>query len=117
MRKFYIHIERGGKISIVEVEAELITAVEDPSVKWLPIDEYKARIIAPKSFYEKQEDGSQLPPVWYSWALAWTQHQAMAWAAKMVRDDMERALIKHDVTFTEQDVEDKLKQIEVILLP
>lgn len=117
MRKFYIHTERGAKTSIIEVEAELITAMEDPSIQWLPEGEYRARILAPKSLYEKQEDGSLIPPVWHSWALAWTQHQAMAWVSKMVHDDMQRALEKHDVAYTEQDVQNKIDQIEVIFLP
>jgi hypothetical protein len=117
MRKFYIHTERGSKTSIIEVEVELITAMDDPSIQWLPINEYRACILAPKSLYEKQEDGSLIPPVWHSWALAWTQDQAIAWAAKMVRNDMQRALEKHNVVYTEQDIENKIRQIEVILLP
>jgi hypothetical protein len=117
MKKFIVHTERGGKTSIIEVQIELIIAIEDPSVTWLPIDEFRARILAPKSLYEKQADGSLLPPVWYSWALAWTKYQALTWAAKIIRDDMKRALVKHDVAYTEQDVQDKINQIEVILLP
>jgi hypothetical protein len=117
MRKFIIHTERGGKTSIMEVEAELITAMEDPSVKWLPADEYRARITAPKFLYEKQDDGSLVTPIWHSWALAWTQDQAVAWATKMVRNDMQRALEKHDVAYTERDIENKIRQIEVIFLP
>jgi hypothetical protein len=117
MRKFIVHVERGGKISVMEVEIEVITAVEDQSVMWLPEGEYKARLMAPQSFYEKQEDGTMAPTVWYSHAFCWTVHQAWAAAERMVRAEMLRALSKHSLSFTEEDIKAKLAEIQEILLP
>ena len=117
MKKFIIRFERGGKTSIMEVEIELITATEDPSVKWLPEDEFKARIIAPTSLYDKQEDGSLIPPIWHSHAFSWTIHQAWARAERMLREEFQRGLIKHNKVFSEEDVKAKLAEIEEILLP
>jgi hypothetical protein len=117
MIKFIIHIERGGKTSIMEVEIELVTAVEDPSVKWLPEGEYKARVTTPMSLYDKQEDGSLTPPVWYSHAFSWTIHQAWARAERMLREEFQRGLVKYNRPFSEEDVQSKLAEIQEILLP
>jgi hypothetical protein len=116
MKKFIVHVERGGKISVMEVEVEVISGTEDPSVSWLPKDEYRARVVAPKSLYEKQNDGSLVPPIWYSHAFYQTSRQARQVAEKMVRSELERNLSKHDVAYTPKDLEDKLAEIKEILL-
>lgn len=116
MKKFIVHVERGGKISVMEVEIEVVSAVEDPSVMWLPKEEYRARVMAPKSLYEKQDDGSATPPVWYSHAFYWTVHQAWVMAETMVRSELERNLSKHKVAYTPKDLQDKLAEIQEILL-
>jgi len=117
MRKFIVQTTRDGQTSIIEVEIELIQAVEDQSVMWLPKEEYKARIIAPKSLYEKQEDGSLAPPVWYSHAFCWTIYQARVYADRVVRSLFEQELRHHGTVYTEQQVQQKLSEIQEVKLP
>ena len=116
MKKFIVHVERGGKISVMEVEIEMVSAVEDPSVGWLPEGEYRARVVSPKSLAEKQNDGSLASPVWYSHAFYQTSHQARQVAEEMVRSELERNFSKHDVAYTPEDLQNKLAEIKEILL-
>jgi hypothetical protein len=116
MKKFIIQSER-NKTSIIEVEIELVTAMEDPSIKWLPEGEYKARILQPKSLYEKQEDGTLVSPLWYSHAFYCNKLDAWTKLEKMIRDGFERDKRKEDIDFTETDVQAKLGTIQEIMLP
>lgn len=117
MRKFTIHATRDGKISIVEVEIELVKALEDPSIGWLPEGEYRARVMSPKSLHDKQLDGSLTPPIWHSHAFYWNEHQATVHAEKAIRGSLERTKLHYGTEFTEEDVKQKLAEVKVIRLP
>lgn len=131
MRKFVVHTralpgccKTSSNITILEVEGEVITAVEDPSVLWLPEGEFKFRILKPEALYEPKEivheDRSRekitVPPVYHSHAVYWTVHQAMAHAMKMIRESFEYEKRKHGAEFTEEQVSEKCKEIQEILL-
>lgn len=117
MRKWIIYQSRDKGTSVMEVEIEMVRSAEDPSVGWLPEGEYKARIMQPKSLYEKQDDGSLTPPMWYSHAFYWNENQAWAYAERMVRDGFERDMRKLGIAYTEQQIQEKLATIKQIKLP
>jgi hypothetical protein len=116
MKKFVVHTPRGSKSSIMEVELELITATEDPSIQWLPEGEYRARVLAPASLSEKQDDGSLQAPVWHSYMFYWNVTQAWVYAEKMIRTEMKRDMEKHHIEYTEDDVKARLAEIKEVLL-
>lgn len=116
MRKLIVQTTREGKTIIAEVEIELVKPIEDPSVMWLPKGEYRARVLAPKSVYEKQLDGSLLPPLWYSHVFYETIKQAREYVEKSVREGFERELRKRKVVYTEEEVQQKLSEIEEVNL-
>jgi hypothetical protein len=117
MRKFIIHVARDGSLSVMEVEIQQVLAVEDPSVQWLPEGEYRARVIAPASLMEKRMDGPLSAPIWHSHAFYWTASQAWVQVYKMIREELQRALIKHGQPFTEEDVLVRVEQVKEIKLP
>jgi hypothetical protein len=124
MRKFIVYT-RGDVPSVVEVEGEFITGMEDPTVMWLPEGEFKFRITQPDFLYEPKEikklDGSKgtamTPPVYYSHSCHWTVHRARVMADEMVRHGFELAQRKHGVSFTEEEVAAKIAQVQEVLLP
>jgi hypothetical protein len=130
MRKFITYTRpipgchKSDAPTVVEVEGELVTGLEDVSVMWLPQGEFKFRITAPDFLYEpkevKQADGSKatvmVPPVYYSHACHWTVYRAHVEAEHMVRQGFEFALRKHGKTYTEEEVAAKIAEITEILL-
>ena len=112
MRKFTVQHSR-GTTSIIEVEIEIVSAMEDPSVLWLPEGEFKARIMAPTSL--NNQDGQ--PSVWYSHALYWTANQAWVRAERDVRSTFDFNLRKYGTPYTEEDVKAKMTTIQEVLLP
>jgi hypothetical protein len=117
MRKFILHFARDGKISIMEVELELVPAIKDPSIMWLPQGEYRARVIDPKSLHEKQLDGSLTAPVWHSHAFYSDEAQAIDVAHKAIRGIFERDMLHYKIEYTEEDFNKKISEVEVIRLP
>jgi hypothetical protein len=112
MRRFAVQHSR-GQTSVMEVEIEILSAMEDPTVLWLPEGEFKARVMAPTSLYD--QDGK--PPVWYSHAIYWTIHGAWARAERDVRSAFDFNLRKYGIPYTEEDVKAKLADIQEVLLP
>lgn len=111
MRKFVIHSGR-DKTSIMEVECQMITAIEDPSVMWIPKGEYRARILKPNTFTEK--DGRSL--VWYSIAFYDTLEVAKEASATLVRSSFEFELNKHSISYTEEQVQTAIDAVDVAML-
>ena len=117
MRKFYLHYQKDST-SVVEVECEIITGMEDPSVMWLPPGEFRARVVAPTYLYERKKDSKELiPPVWYTHAFYDSIELAMQQAEKDIRNGFERDIAKHKIeSYTEEDVKAKLAEITVVML-
>lgn len=112
--------------SVIEVEGELVTAMEDPSIMWLPKGEFKFRITKPEFLYEMQElkqaDGSKkktaVPTVYYSHACYWTLIQARSVAERMVRESMDFEVRKgRVVSYTDEELKAKWFEIQEVLLP
>jgi hypothetical protein len=117
MRKLIVQTTREGKMIITEVEIELVKAVEDPSVMWLPKGEYRARVMKPESLHEKQEDGSLQAPIWYSHIFYETSEEVWEYIEKSIREGFERDLRHHKITaYTEEEVQQKLSEIEEVVL-
>lgn len=131
MRKFVVHTRAlpgcrkdTNAPTVLEVEGELITAIEDPSVLWLPEGEFRFRIFKPESLYEPKEIVKQdksiekimIPPVYHSHAVYWTATQALSRAERMVRESFEHDFRKKKIAFTEEQVREKCKEIQEILL-
>jgi hypothetical protein len=126
MRKFIVHPKplpgypTSFAPSVIEVECQLITAMEDPSVMWLPVGEFKARILGPQFLLDQEAKAGGVIeytcPIYCSHALFWTINQARAAAERMIRSEFERAQRKQGISFTEEEVRDKFAQIKEIML-
>ena len=116
--------KRGGPSTILEVECELITGMEDPSVNFLPDGSFKARVLRPEYLHEEVrvvKDGVFkdviMPPVYYSHFLFWTEHQAVAHATAGVRSGLEFEVRKKKrESFSEQDVQERVNLIQIVRL-
>lgn len=116
MKKFIIHYLK-GTISIVEVECELITGMQDPSIMWLPFGEYCARILSPKMLLEKNNMGEEVGPIYYGHAFYNSEQDCRVKIDHDVRDFFKRSLIKDKTkTYTEEDIQAKLLTIQTIKL-
>jgi len=115
-RMYTIYHSREKVTSIMEVEIEMISGMEDPSVMWLPKGEYKARVLAPGSLYDRDEDGFRTPPLWYSHAFYSTMQEARTYAERQVRQGFERGLQKQGIQYTEEEVQQKLSEIQEVKL-
>lgn len=130
MRKFIVHTRslpghKGGPF-VLEVEGEMIAAVEDPSVMWLPEGEFRFRIMKPEALYEpkevEQEDGSMkkvmVPPVYHSHGIYWTVHQAAVAAEHILRQELEFEIRKGRIeSYTQEELKAKYAEIQTIMLP
>lgn len=131
MKKFIVHtrpIPGTCKIAdvpaVVEVEGELVSAMQDPSVSWLPSGEFYFSITQPEFLCEaeevKQPDGSKkkvvFPVVYHSHAIYHTMGDALTAAEDIVRESFEFVQRKTGIPFTTKEVEDKWKQISEVLL-
>jgi hypothetical protein len=119
--------KRGGPPTILEVECELLSAVESPAM--LPKGEYMARVLKPEFLYEEVrvlKDGVLkdviMPPVYCSHSLYWTVHQARAAANAMVRGEIEFTIRKQLTTsigleaYTAQELQAKYDEIKEVPL-
>lgn len=115
MKKFVINNGR-QKTSIMEVECELVTALEDPSVIWLPVGESKMRILFPTTFHEKRETGL-VPTVWYDHSFYNTVEEAKVVVEQNIRYTMvDFAKSKHQLAATEEEVQKTISEVEVVML-
>jgi hypothetical protein len=124
MRKFIVHsrpipghIKSSDAPTVVEVEGELITAMEDATILWLPKGEFKFRITKPEWLYEPTNDKKLTPPVYYSHACYWSSDQAHVFAERMVRHGFEFAERKQGIKFSDEEVKAKFSEITELLLP
>lgn len=111
--------------SVVEVEGEIVSALEDPSVMFLPEGEFKFRISKPSFLHEMQEvkqaDGTKKKtsvfPVYYSHAIYWTAIQARSVAEKMIREGLDFEVRKGRMTsYTDEELRVKCNEIQELLL-
>lgn len=109
MNKFIVHTSRNGSVSIMEVEVELVSAIQDPSVMWLPKDEYRAKILHPESLH----DPVLGPPIWYSHAFYASVAGALSAAEQLIQQQFEFVKRKSGVDFTADDVKQKALGITV----
>jgi hypothetical protein len=115
--------KRGDPSSIIEIEGEIITALEDPSINFLKPGEFKVRVLEPAFLYEETrilKDGALvdaiLPPIYYNHSFFESEEKALASAESGVRSEFERNLRKKDVAFTEEEVAAKVTLIKRVHL-
>jgi hypothetical protein len=56
-------------ISVMEVEGQMVSALDNPSVMWLPKGEYFFKVTSPTSILEKRVVGKEtkyFPVIWHS---------------------------------------------------
>lgn len=112
MRKFVVYSVKGLPI-IMEIECEQVTPMHDPSILWsVKPGEYRARILAPKNFTEK--DGK--PAVWCSFAIYDTLEIAKEMNEKLTREGFDFNLRKYGTAFTEEDVQAAVAAVQVMML-
>lgn len=122
MRKFIIHSKK-EEISVMEVECEKVQPVDDPSVMWLPADEYRARVLLPTTFHQKHEslvEGKKVvtmvPDVWHSHALYDSLDLAVWQASILIRFELETNLCKNGTAFDLETVNDAILAIKIVRL-
>jgi len=133
MRKFVVHTrplpgccKTGDVPTIVEVEGEIISPMEDPSVMWLPLGEFLYRIMLPEALFEpkeaKQSDGSKkkvmVPVVYHSHAIYHSLAEAQESAKKMIKSGLDFEVRKGRLAaYTDEELEAKCAEIQTIMLP
>lgn len=112
-------------ISIIEVEGEKISSLEDPSVMWLKDGEFYFRILKPEVLYEPKEskipDGSKkkvmVPPVYFSAAIYATVELAQVAAKQMIKGGLDFEVRKGRLaSYSEEDLKAKCAEIQEIML-
>lgn len=112
-------------MTIVEVEGEYVTPMEDPSVMMLPKGEFMFRIMKPDFLYEAREtkkaDGSKeksmVPTVYHSHSIYLSIEEAREATKKLVEGEFEFAVRKKRIdSFTAVDVEGKLSEVQELML-
>lgn len=134
MRKFIIHTRpipgscRSSGPSIVEIECDLITPMEDPSVMWAPPGEYKVRVLKPEFLHEPKEVSKpddkgtlvkvkvMMAPIYYGHFLYDSAEEAHQAAVKLLRQESEFRVRKGGEAFTVEEMESKLSEIQEIRL-
>lgn len=129
MRKFIVHTRAMPGCAkatdapvILEVEGQVITGLEDPSVMWLPAGEYKFRITKPEFLYEPKEgpgskEKTMVPPIYYSHTMFSTAHEARAKAYALITHSFEFTARKQKTEYTHEEVVQRCSEIQEILLP
>lgn len=133
MRKFVVHTRavpgcRKGDAdapTILEVEGEMIAAMEDPSIMWLPVGEFRFRILKPEFLHEpketKLEDGSKkkimVPTVYHSHAIYHELDGAKAAAKEMIKSGLEFEVRKGRLaSYSEEELEAKCAEVQILEL-
>ena len=131
MRAFVIYTRSvpGSKTkgtTILEVEGEKVSTLEDPSVSWLPAGEFKFKITAPHFLYEKTEledpaDPKKkltIPPIYFSHSIFLSSAEARVSAEKMMKEELEFEVRKGRIaSYAEEDLKEKYALIQEIVLP
>lgn len=71
MKKYIVHSNK-LETKVVEIEGEIVSAVEDPSIMWLPAGEYKFKITSPEFLLDKKNHGKNevfVPVIWHSFCI------------------------------------------------
>ena len=105
-----------GKPTIYEIEVEIVTPLQDPSVGWLPLNEYRVRVLAPTLFHEKNSSGTLIPTILYSHSLFDSEENAVSWFKACLESTMKERAERHDEKFSEEALKSKLDEITVIKL-
>lgn len=108
----------------MEVEIRLVTGLEDATATWLPNGEYRAHVLQPQSLMDKKVIMSEdkkaetklVPPIYHSHAFYETAEEAMALAKSWVQLEFERNFTKRGEAFAPEDVEEKIKAIQIVRL-
>lgn len=123
MKKYIIYTKPfpGSKYecySIIEVEGKIVTPLEDPSVIFLPKEEFKFNIVKPDWLLDKPSNSKDKSTslVYYSHSIYWTLYQAKQAAEKMIIQNFEFNQRKYGTHFPAEDIEFKCSQIKEILL-
>jgi hypothetical protein len=111
--------------TILEVEGEILTGLEDPSVTWMPAGEFYFRIFKPEFLYEsketKIEDGSKkkimVPIVYHSHAIYHELAEAQAAAEKMIKSGLDFEVRKGRLaSYTEEELKAKCAEVQILEL-
>lgn len=102
MKKFIIQAK--DKINIAEVECQAITALDDPSINWLPHTDKKYRVLS-----IKEKDGTS--PVWFNHAIYDTLEEARTKCAELIKQNFEFNLKKYNTEYTPEQVELAIAEI------
>lgn len=117
MRKFVLHINR-GVVSILEVEAEKISNVEAPV--GLQDGEWAVRVIAPKSLYDVDAHGKEIPPVFMWHSIYDTSEACLQDYKDKLHPSLLRDKRKHnpgkEVSVSEEELEGLISQIKIVKL-
>lgn len=132
MKKFIVHTRAvpgtchtGQTPVVVEVEGELISSMEDPSVISLPPGEFRFRIMLPEFLFEpyeaKQLDGSKkkimVPTIYHSHAIYDTIELAQEAAKRMVKSELDFKVRKKKIeSYSEEELIQKYSEIKELLL-
>ena len=123
MRMFIVHTralagccKTGDAPLIVEVEGEIVTGLQDPSVMWLPKGEFLFKIVRPESLHETHDKVTTLP-VYYSHSIFDSLDSARQKAELMITSGFEFELRKHQVSYTPEQVAEKIAGIQEVMLP
>jgi hypothetical protein len=132
MLKYIVHtksipgVKSPSAPTIVQVECEVVTVLEDPSVISMPLGELKYRILKPAFLLEPQEvklpDGTKkkvmAPPVYYSHSVYPTDGLAILIATQMIRAEFEFEVRKgRSEGYSQEELLAKVSQIQTLLLP
>lgn len=113
--KFAINVNR-GKISIVEVKCEKVLSIDNAYSYNLKEGEYKVRILAPASMFDKKPNGVMVPSIQCNYFLFDSLEAAQAKAEKDIRSSFERELRKKGTAFTEEEVSAKIAAVQALRL-
>lgn len=112
-------------MTIVEVEGERVSSIEDASVLWLKEGEFRFRIKQPEFLHEpreiKKSDGSKekimVESVYFSHSIYSTLEEAREATKKLVVGEFEFAVRKKRIaSYTTEDVEKRLSEIQELML-
>jgi hypothetical protein len=109
MKMFIINTKNSSEaISVLEVEGEMVSSLEDPSVMWPTNEgEFKFRILKPESLGKV---------IYCSHSVYSTWVDATAVAKAMIRQAFEFNKRKYKIEFSEEDVLNKCDKIELVML-
>ena len=131
MKKYIVHTRNlpghariGNAPLLVEVEGEIVSALEDPSIMWMPNFEFYFRITKPESLCEvreviksdKTKEKIIIYPIYHSHAIYHSVEQARLAAETMVRESFDFELRKYNTPIDVVKMLEICKEIQEIRL-